>query len=164
MWTRLLDTGGQYRNFLPDVGVLPSRFGPRSALERSRAQHHLASSSGCSFRKGSSLPQGRRIAMGMMLLDSFNSLELGHELHEFAARLYPIARSITGNGIRETLALIGQRIPLQIVEVPTGTTVFDWTVPKEWNIHDAYIKDPLGNRVVDFQRCNLHVMSYSTPV
>jgi len=102
--------------------------------------------------------------MGMMLLDSFNSLELGHELHEFAARLYPIARSITGNGIRETLALIGQRIPLQIVEVPTGTTVFDWTVPKEWNIHDAYIKDPLGNRVVDFQRCNLHVMSYSTPV
>ena len=76
----------------------------------------------------------------------------GRELHRFAAELYPICRSITGDGIRRTLALIQNRIPLQISEVPTGTQVFDWTVPKEWNIRDAYIKDSSGKKVVDFQR------------
>jgi aminopeptidase-like protein len=90
--------------------------------------------------------------------------EIGQELHRFAAELYPICRSITGNGIRQTLGLVQNRIPLQTVQVPTGTTVFDWTVPKEWNIRDAYIKDTAGKRVVDFQQCNLHVVNYSTPV
>jgi aminopeptidase-like protein len=90
--------------------------------------------------------------------------ESGNELHRFAAELYPICRSITGEGIRETLTLIGNRIPLQNFEVPTGTAVFDWVVPKEWNIRDAYIKDASGRRVVDFQRNNLHVLNYSTPV
>jgi aminopeptidase-like protein len=90
--------------------------------------------------------------------------ELGQELHGFAAELYPICRSITGDGIRQTLDAIGNRIPLQTTEVPSGTTVFDWTVPKEWNVLDAYIKGPDGKRVVDFQASNLHVMSYSTPV
>jgi aminopeptidase-like protein len=85
-------------------------------------------------------------------------------LHRFAADLYPICRSITGDGIRQTLAMIQERIPLRIHEVPTGTSVFDWHVPKEWNIRDAYIKGPDGERIVDFQRCSLHVMSYSTPV
>jgi len=88
----------------------------------------------------------------------------GRELHRFAAELYPICRSITGDGIRQTLGLIQKRIPLQIFEVPSGTSVFDWTVPKEWNISDAYIKDSLGNRVVDFQKCNLHVLNYSVPI
>jgi aminopeptidase-like protein len=89
---------------------------------------------------------------------------VGRELHAFATELYPICRSITGEGLRQTLRLVQQRIPLQMVEVPSGTPVFDWTVPKEWNIHDAYIKDSSGRRVVDFQKCNLHVLNYSTPV
>ncbi len=78
--------------------------------------------------------------------------ELGRELHEFAAELYPICRSITGDGIRQTLARIQQRIPMEIVEVPSGTEVFDWTVPKEWNIHDAYIKDAAGRPVESARR------------
>lgn len=89
---------------------------------------------------------------------------VGRALHEFAAELYPICRSITGEGVRKTLARINQRIPLQLSEVPSGTAVFDWTVPKEWNIRDAYIKDSSGNRVVDFDKHNLHVLNYSTPV
>jgi aminopeptidase-like protein len=77
---------------------------------------------------------------------------------------YPICRSITGDGVRRTLAMIRERIPLEIREVPTGTPVFDWTVPREWNIRDAWIKDPSGRKVVDFQECNLHVLNYSIPV
>jgi aminopeptidase-like protein len=90
--------------------------------------------------------------------------QTGEALHAFASKLYPICRSITGNGVRQTLAEIGKRIPLQLTEIASGTQVFDWTIPKEWNIRDAYIKDPGGRRVVDFQKSNLHVMSYSAPV
>jgi aminopeptidase-like protein len=89
---------------------------------------------------------------------------LGQELHAFAAGLFPICRSITGNGLRQTLAMIQKHIPLQLTEVPSGTAVFDWTVPKEWNIRDAYIRIPSGERVVDFQKSNLHVVNYSKPV
>lgn len=78
--------------------------------------------------------------------------------------LYPICRSITGEGVRKTLSILQERIPLSIHEVPTGTPVFDWTVPLEWNILDAYIKNAAGERIVDFKKSNLHVMSYSTPV
>ncbi len=78
--------------------------------------------------------------------------------------LYPICRSITGNGIRETLNIIGKIIPIEIFEVPTGTKVFDWTIPKEWNIRDAYIKNSKGEKIVDFQKNNLHVLNYSIPV
>jgi aminopeptidase-like protein len=103
----------------------------------------------------------------MGLLKEFDRRDqegLGRELHRFAKELYPICRSITGEGIRKTLAMIRERIPLRTFEVPTGTRVFDWVVPKEWNIRDAYIKTHNGKRIVDFQRCNLHVMNYSTPV
>ncbi|MBB6142862.1 aminopeptidase-like protein [Silvibacterium bohemicum] len=96
--------------------------------------------------------------------DSKNVSKIGEELHRFAADLYPICRSITGDGIRQTLTMIQERIPLCIHKVPTGISVFDWQVPKEWNIRDAYIKGPSGERIVDFQKCNLHVMSYSTPI
>jgi aminopeptidase-like protein len=82
----------------------------------------------------------------------------------FIADLYPICRSITGNGVRQTLAKVGERIPLQVHEVPSGTQVFDWTVPREWNIRDAWIKDPHGKKIVDFQRLNLHILNYSVPV
>lgn len=90
--------------------------------------------------------------------------QVGRELHAFARELYPICRSITGDGIRRTLALIGERIALKTFSVPTGTRVFDWKVPKEWNVRDAYIKASDGTRVVDFQKSNLHVLNYSAPI
>ena len=93
-----------------------------------------------------------------------DSAAIGQEMHRFAADLYPICRSITGDGIRQTLAMIGERVPLRTFEVPSGTPVFDWIVPKEWNIRDAYIADAQGKRVVDFRKCNLHVINYSAPV
>ena len=90
---------------------------------------------------------------------------LGQEMYNLITDLYPICRSITGNGVRETLKIIQNYIPdLEMHEVPTGTEVFDWTVPKEWNIKDAYIKNSKGERVVDFQKSNLHVVNYSVPV
>jgi len=89
---------------------------------------------------------------------------IGEDLYRFISELYPICRSITGEGARETLRLIGKRIPLEIHEVPSGAQVFDWVVPKEWNIKDAYIKSPQGERVVDFRNSNLHVINYSIPV
>jgi len=103
----------------------------------------------------------------MNLLDELEHAGLsaqGEEMHRLAAELYPLCRSITGNGLRQTLAILGKRIPLRLTEVPTGTEVFDWTVPNEWNIRDAYIRVPGGERVVDFQRRNLHVVNYSVPV
>ena len=97
-------------------------------------------------------------------VDRRDPVEMGSEMHQFARELYPICRSITGDGLRRTLALIQGRVPMQVFEVPTGTKVFDWIVPKEWNIRDAYVKAPNGKRVVDFLKCNLHVMNYSVPV
>ena len=90
--------------------------------------------------------------------------EVGKDLYDFAAKLYPICRSITGDGIRQTLSMIKERIPLEIHEVPSGTKVFDWIVPKEWNIQDAYIVRADGKRIAEFQNCNLHVLNYSTPI
>src|SRR5262249_53110337 len=90
--------------------------------------------------------------------------DVGAEIFALAARIYPICRSITGNGVRDTLREIGTHIALDIHEVPTGTRVFDWTIPREWNIRDAYIKNERGEKIVDFARSNLHVMSYSVPV
>ena len=88
----------------------------------------------------------------------------GRDLHALASRLYPICRSITGAGVRQSLAILRESIPLQVSEVPSGTTVFDWEVPLEWNIDDAAVIGPDGDRVVDFQRHNLHLVSYSEPV
>ncbi|MDF7799391.1 DUF4910 domain-containing protein [Pontiellaceae bacterium B1224] len=79
-------------------------------------------------------------------------------------RLYPICRSITGNGVRETLGILREHIPLEIHEVPTGTPVFDWKVPDEWNIREGWIKNPAGEKIVDFKTLNLHVLNYSEPV
>lgn len=89
---------------------------------------------------------------------------VGQRAYDLIEELYPICRSITGNGLRQTLGIIGRHIPLEIHEVPTGTNVFDWTVPKEWNIRDAYVKNSSGNRVIDFGKSNLHVVNYSIPV
>ncbi len=90
--------------------------------------------------------------------------KIGDELYELIERLYPICRSITGNGVRETLRVIGEVAPIKITEIPSGTKVFDWTIPKEWNINDAYVMDPKGNKIVDFKKNNLHVLNYSVPV
>jgi len=85
-------------------------------------------------------------------------------MYDLATRLFPICRSITGDGVRETLGAIGEGIPLELHEVPSGEQVLDWTVPDEWNIHDAYIATSAGERVVDFRESNLHVVGYSEPV
>ena len=90
--------------------------------------------------------------------------DVGREMYELIAELYPLCRSITGDGVRKTLSILNKHIPLDIHEVPTGTPVFDWTVPKEWNIRDAYVKNSKGERIIDFNRSNLHVVSYSIPV
>jgi aminopeptidase-like protein len=83
---------------------------------------------------------------------------------ELMEDLFPICRSITGAGLRESLRRVGQRIPLEITEVPSGTPVYDWVVPPEWNIRAASLSDPTGRRIADFERSNLHVVNYSVPV
>lgn len=90
--------------------------------------------------------------------------QVGVEMYGLVRRLYPICRSITGDGIRETLGILREQLPLAIHEVRTGTQVFDWTVPKEWNIRDAYVMDTRGRKVVDFGNSNLHVLNYSSPI
>jgi len=95
---------------------------------------------------------------------AFRTNDVGQEMHQLISELYPLCRSITGHGLRETLNIIQRSIPLCMHEVPTGTQAFDWTVPKEWNIRDAYIANAHGERIVDFKRSNLHVVGYSVPV
>ena len=90
--------------------------------------------------------------------------ELGRAMYDLMATLYPICRSITGEGVRETLRLIQKYILLEMREVASGTKVFDWTVPLEWNVSDAYVLNQEGKRVIDFKEHNLHLMSYSTPI
>jgi len=90
--------------------------------------------------------------------------DIGVAMHALITELFPICRSITGDGVRETLQRIGQHIPLEMHEVPSGTTVFDWTVPNEWNLKDAYIKTLGGERVIDVRQSTLHVLNYSTPI
>ncbi|WP_018564551.1 DUF4910 domain-containing protein [Streptomyces sp. PsTaAH-124] len=88
----------------------------------------------------------------------------GEEMYALVERLYPLCRSITGDGVRATLEIVGEYVPLRVHEVPTGTQVLDWTVPQEWNIRDAYVADASGRRVVDFAASSLHVLGYSVPV
>jgi len=89
--------------------------------------------------------------------------DVGEQMYGLIRDLYPICRSITGDGVRETLRRVSRHIPLEIHEVPTGTRVFDWTVPKEWNIRDAFVRDSAGSKVIDFRNSNLHVLNYSIP-
>jgi aminopeptidase-like protein len=91
-------------------------------------------------------------------------LRTGAELHALVERLYPICRSITGDGVRQTLDIVGEHLTLERHEVPTGTQVLDWTIPQEWNIRDAFVATPDGERVIDFRASNLHVVGYSVPV
>ena len=85
-------------------------------------------------------------------------------MHDLLVELFPIDRSLTGEGVRQTLARLGELIPLRVHEIPTGTRVGDWEVPREWVIRDAYVEGPDGRRIADFRRNNLHLVGYSTPV
>ena len=99
------------------------------------------------------------------LLDVVTAPVEGVFMHELARRLFPIARSITGDGVRETLGILAEHLPgLHVHEVASGTPVLDWTVPDEWNIRGAYLEDPRGRRIVDLRDSNIHVVSYSVPV
>ena len=90
--------------------------------------------------------------------------DIGGEIFALAAEIYPIGRSITGNGVRETLARLKQHIDITVHEVPSRTQVFDWTIPREWNVRDAFVKNARGERVIDLKKSNLHVLGYSTPI
>lgn len=95
-----------------------------------------------------------------------NDCLTGQSMYDLCVKLFPICRSITGNGVRQTLNILNSVIGGEMVvhEVPSGAKVFDWTVPKEWNIKDAWIKDSKGNKILDFKNTNLHVVGYSLPV
>jgi aminopeptidase-like protein len=93
-----------------------------------------------------------------------NDDSIGAEMFNLIKELFPICRSITGNGTRKTLDIIRTHIPLEIKEIPSNTNVFDWTVPKEWNIINAYVKNSKGEKIIDFQKSNLHILQYSIPI
>ncbi len=98
------------------------------------------------------------------VIDTFDAASAGTGMHELVRRLYPVCRSITGTGNRESLAMLAETIDLTVHEVPSGTPVFDWNVPPEWTIREAWIKDPAGTRIVDLETHNLHVVGYSHAV
>ena len=100
----------------------------------------------------------------MSTYDLLNNNNIGIEIYSFIEELFPICRSITGNGTRKTLELIKQHIPIKINEIPSNTKVFDWNVPKEWNIIDAYVKNSKGEKIIDFKKSNLHILQYSIPI
>ncbi len=85
-------------------------------------------------------------------------------MYDLVKELFPICRSITGDGVRETLEIIKKHIPIETHEISSGTKVFDWTIPKEWNIKDAYVKNSKGEKIIDFKKSNLHILNYSIPI
>ena len=106
----------------------------------------------------------------MPLDDNFSSYiilnknQISDHMDKFMKTLFPICRSITGKGVKQTLELINELIPLEIKHTPTGTKVFDWIIPEEWNINDAYVKNSKGEKIIDFSKSNLHLVSYSIPI
>ena len=93
-----------------------------------------------------------------------NKNQISENMDKFMKTLFPICRSITGKGVKQTLELINELIPLEIKYTPTGTKVFDWIIPEEWNINDAYVKNSKGEKIIDFSKSNLHLVSYSIPI
>jgi aminopeptidase-like protein len=102
---------------------------------------------------------------GVHAFDEYRAFEtIGEQMHKLSTDLFPICRSITGDGVRQTLDMLKKIVPIVVHEIPTGTKVFDWNIPKEWNIKDAYIKNSAGEKIVDFGQSNLHVLNYSVPI
>ena len=104
------------------------------------------------------------MSAGTSITNLLDDGAIGDRIYALAAGIFPICRSITGDGVRRTLAHLARHLPLEVHEVPTGTQVFDWSIPPEWTIRDAYIKNAAGERIVDFRTSNLHVLGYSRPV
>lgn len=101
----------------------------------------------------------------LLTASEFSALAIpGGRIYDLASRLYPIGRSITGEGVRTTLHVLSAHLPLTVHEVPSGTEVLDWTVPPEWNVREAYVADSTGRRVIDLANHSLHVVGYSSPV
>ena len=98
------------------------------------------------------------------LMNPIDKENIGRQIYQLITELYPICRSITGDGFRQTMEILRRHVPLKIHEIPSGTQVFDWTVPKEWNIRDAYVLNSRREKIIDFQKSNLHVVNYSIPV
>jgi aminopeptidase-like protein len=104
-----------------------------------------------------------------MNITQFNHIKsqselISDELYQLMIKLYPICRSITGEGVRKSHQIISEYVSLQTKEIPSGTKVFDWNIPKEWNINDAYVLDSKGNKIIDFKKSNLHILNYSIPI
>jgi len=112
---------------------------------------------------GDRMPGGAAAAEIRRLLQDLDETRVGEEMRALITELFPICRSITGAGLRQSLRIVGRVVPLAVTEVPSGTAVFDWVVPREWNIRGAWVKGPSGEIVIDFQRSNLHVLNYSSP-
>src|SRR6516165_9220679 len=92
------------------------------------------------------------------------SLGTGEGMHALMRELFSLNRSLTGEGVRATLAGLREHVPLDVVETPSGTQVFDWAVPREWNVREAWIETPDGRRIADFSESNLHLLGYSVAV
>jgi aminopeptidase-like protein len=129
------------------------------SLEKQRTAH-VGDGSGSTALNGSGLESRESNELSQLRV----ALEIGQQIYDLIAELLPIPRSITGNGVRDSLAVIARHIPLTIHEVPSGTPVLDWTVPKEWNVREAYIANSRGDRVVDYANSPLHLVGYSVPV
>ena len=91
------------------------------------------------------------------------TFDMQHKIEQYFDRLWPINRSLTGNGNRETLKILSELVDLKVTEVPSGTQCFDWTVPPEWNVMEAWVKDSTGKKIIDFAENNLHLLGYSEP-
>lgn len=102
-------------------------------------------------------------AGGVPVATDFHA-NIGDEIYRLVADIFPICRSVAGEGVRETLLRLQREIDLVVHEVPTGTPVYDWTVPREWTIRDAFIRNAAGEKVLDFKTCNLHVLNHSAPI
>lgn len=108
--------------------------------------------------------QVMKTGVGLKAFPARDLARITRQMSDLMVDLFPLCRSITGNGVRQTLQRLRDVIPLQVHEVPSGTKVFDWEVPQEWNVNDAYVKNSAGEKVIDFKQSNLHLLSYSTPV